>query len=561
MGELLLIAFLGGVITGISPCIVPVLPIVVAGGAIGTSRARPWLIIAGLVLSFSVTELLGSAILSGLGLPQDLLYRAGIIVLLVLAVGLLVPRVGDWIERPFARIGASSWATSGGGLVLGLSLGLVYLPCAGPVLAAISVAAAHHQVSASLFLVTLFYATGAAIPLLILALIARRAATRWGAMRRHIPLVRRTAGALLGVATIAIATGALSGLQQSVPGYLSSFANRIEGTPAISAQLQQLSGAHANSFATQQAQAAKIAAVGLPDLGPAPAFRGIVSWLNTPKNRPLTIADLRGHVVLVDFWTYSCINCQRALPHVEAWYRAYRNFGFRVVGVHTPEFAFEHVITNVRSAAANLGVVYPIAVDNNYGTWDAYNNQYWPAQYLIDPSGRVRAYSVGEGDYTKMESNIRALLEANRVGSLPHRTDVADRTPTGALSPESYLGYQQITYDVGTPVTHDALVAYQAPATIPDGTFAFNGLWNDHAEYATSGPGAGILLRFTAHNVYLVLGGHGVVDVALGAQHRARITVSGIPRLYRLLVGSNLKTGVLALTFSSGVAAYDFTFG
>ncbi len=561
MVELLVVAFLGGVITGISPCIVPVLPVVVAGGAVGDSRARPWLIIAGLVLSFSIAELVGSALLSALGLPQDLLYRLGIVVLLILAAGLMVPTIGDWLERPFSRLGASRWAQSGGGLVLGLSLGLVYIPCAGPVLAAISVAAANHRVSASLLLVTLCYAAGAAVPLLVLALVAQRAATRWGALRRHIPTTRRIAGAILALTTLGIAFGLFDGLQRSVPGYTSSLENHIEGTSSITARLQGLDGERPNSFAEKQANAAKTAAAALPNLGPAPPFTGIVAWLNTPGNQPLTLAQLKGKVVLVDFWTYSCINCQRSLPHVEGWYRAYRDDGFVIVGVHTPEFAFEHVVSNVRSAAASLGVEYPIAVDNNYGTWDAYNNQYWPAEYLIDPAGQVRAYDFGEGDYSGMETAIRDLLSANGVSQLPARTDVPNLTPTQTLSPESYLGYQEIAYDVGTGVVDDRPADYHAPLVVPADSFAFSGVWTDHSQEATAGAGAQIDLHFTANDVYLVIGGQGTVSVALGGRHLTTVDVRGIPRLYKLLVGTPLQTGQLALAFSPGIQAYDFTFG
>jgi cytochrome c biogenesis protein CcdA/thiol-disulfide isomerase/thioredoxin len=561
MGELLVVAFLGGVITGISPCIVPVLPVVVAGGAVGESRARPWLIIAGLVLSFSVAELVGSALLSALGLPQDLLYRLGIVMLLILAAGLMVPTIGVWLERPFSRLGASRWAQSGGGFVLGLSLGLVYIPCAGPVLAAISVAAANHRVSASLLLVTLCYAAGAAVPLLVLALVAQRAATRWGALRRHLPATRRIAGAVLALTTLGIAFGLFDGLQRSVPGYTSTLENHIEATSSITAKLQGLDGERPNSFAKKQAAAPKTAAAALPDLGAAPPFTGIVAWLNTPGAAPLTLAQLKGKVVLVDFWTYSCINCQRSLPHVEAWYRAYRDDGFVVVGVHTPEFAFEHVVANVRNAASGLGVAYPIAVDNNFATWDAYNNQYWPAEYLIDPTGQVRAYDFGEGEYSGMETAIRDLLTANGVAQLPARTDVPNLTPTQTLSPESYLGYQEIAYDVGTHVVDDRPAVYHAPLVIPADRFAFDGDWTDHIQEATAGAGAQIFLNFTANDVYLVMGGQGTVNVSLAGRHLATVDVRGIPRLYKLLVGAPLQTGQLTLAFSPGVQAYDFTFG
>ena len=255
MGELLAIAFIGGFITGVSPCIVPVLPVVVAGGSTGSRRARPFLIIAGLVLSFSLAELLGTTLLSALGLPEDFLFWLGISVLLVLALGLMVPTIGYWTERPFSRLGASRHAGSGGGFVLGLSLGLVFVPCAGPVLAAISVAAANHRVNASSLFVTLFYAAGAALPLLVLSVAAQRAANGWQSFRKHLPAVRRIAGAVLALTTVAIAVGLFDPLQRAVPGYTSALENRVEGSSSISSQLQKLSGEHANSYAKKQADA------------------------------------------------------------------------------------------------------------------------------------------------------------------------------------------------------------------------------------------------------------------------------------------------------------------
>ena len=413
MAELLAVAFLGGLITGLSPCIVPVLPVVVAGGSAGTSKARPYVIIAGLVVSFSLTELVGSTVLSALGLPQDFLLWLGISLLLLLAVGLMIPFVGTWIERPFTRLGGSRYADSGGGFVLGLSLGMVFVPCAGPVLTAISAAAANHRITASSFFVTLFYAVGASLPLLIFAVIAQRATTGWSRLRTKLPVIRRVAGAVLLVTTLVIAFGLLDPLQRAVPGYTSALENHIEGSNSVAKQLRAIDGEHANKFAKKAAATAKMAT--LPKLGLAPNFTGIVSWLNTPDDKPLSLTELKGKVVLVDFWTYSCINCQRSLPHVEGWYNDYKNDGLVVVGVSTPEFAFEHVVSNVRSAASHLGVDYPIAIDNNYDTWDAYDNEYWPADYLIDPTGEVRAYDFGEGGYGAMESDIRGRCSAPTV--------------------------------------------------------------------------------------------------------------------------------------------------
>ena len=605
MGELVFVAFLGGLITGLSPCIVPVIPVVMAGGSTDSNKARPYVIIAGLVLSFSLSVLFASSVLSFLHLPQDLLFWLGVAMLGVLSVALLIPQVGEIVERPFARLGASRYATEGGGFVLGLSLGLVFVPCAGPVLTAISVAAAHHRVGFTSLLVTLFYALGVTIPLLALAIVAQRATTSWTSLRGHLPTIRRVAGVVLGVTTLAIAFNWLGALQRDVPGYTTALEDHIESTGSACTALRQLSGEHPNQFAAANARlegkkatcAATDAgnsqsghlAVGktttttaprssttspskptvfmanktnLPALGRAPNFTGITAWFNTTGDRPLSLSELRGKVVLVDFWTYSCINCQRALPHVEGWYNDYKKDGLVVVGVSSPEFAFEHVVSNVQSAAGNLGIDYPVAVDDNLATWDAYNNEYWPAEYLIDPTGVVRAYDFGEGGYGTMESNIRMLLSANGVTGLPARTDVPDKTPTStALTPESYVGYSRLNNEVGTSVVQDKPAVYHPPSTIPSNSLAFGGTWTVHNEEATAGAGATLGLQFTADNVYLVMSGQGSVGVSYNGRHLTTLSVGGVPKLYTLFSGTTLQTGTLTLTVSPGVEAYDFTFG
>ncbi|HTU36959.1 MAG TPA: redoxin domain-containing protein, partial [Acidimicrobiales bacterium] len=479
-------------------------------------------------------------------------------------------------------------------------------PCAGPVLTAISVAGQHNRVGLSTLLVTLFYAIGITLPLLVLAFLAQRATTSWTSLRQHLPTVRKVAGVLLGVATLALAFNWLGALQRDVPGYTTALEDHVESTESACTQLQQLSGEHQNQFAAANAKlegkkatcaltdsgntvSGHLAAgrttttttapaststsapsgtrvfmaskTDLPALGRAPNFTGITAWFNTPGDKPLNLSDLRGKVVLVDFWTYSCINCQRSLPHVEGWYNDYKKDGFVVVGVSSPEFAFEHVVSNVQSAAGSLGIDYPVAVDDNLATWDAYNNEYWPAEYLIDPNGVVRAYDFGEGGYGEMESNIRMLLSANGVSNLPARTDVPNKTPTNNLTPESYVGYERLNNEVGTPVVQDKAAVYHPPSSIPSNSLAFGGTWTVHNEEATAGSDATLGLNFTADDVYLVMSGTGTVDVSYNGRHLTTVSVGGIPKLYTLFSGTVLQTGVLTLAVSPGVEAYDFTFG
>ena len=549
------IGLLGGLITGISPCILPVLPVIVAGGAVGEDRARPYWIIAGLVVSFSAFTLAGGALLSALHLPQDLLRDLGIAVLLLLALGLVIPTIGELLERPFLRLGGSRQASRGGGVVLGASLGLVFVPCAGPVLAAISVVAASHKVGISTVVLTLAYAVGAAIPLLIFAVLAQRSVTSFRSLKEHTPLIRRIAGVVLGLTALAIAFDLTTPLQTATPGYASSLENSIGGSGAGAAALRSVTGEAPPKFTGGSGSSS------LADLGAAPGFRQISSWLNTPGDRPITLSSLRGRVVLVDFWTYSCINCLRTLPHVEAWAQRYKRDGFVVVGVHSPEFAFEHVRSNVASAASRLGVHYPIALDNSFGTWDAYGNQYWPAEYLIDAQGHVRHTNFGEGDYGGSEAAIRSLLRADGATKLPPPTTLPDTTPTTQTTPESYLGSSRLNNQVGTPIVPDQMTRYSAPATIPADSLAFVGDFNVASEKARAGRGAKIVLAFTAQQVNLVLGGTGQVTVALNGRTLQTIPVSGPPKLVTLLQAPSSLSGTITLSLTPGLDAYDFTFG
>ena len=538
MAELIVIGVVAGFLAGVSPCIIPVLPVVLVAG--GTAPAgpvpspptrrrirRPVAVVAGLVLSFSLLVLAGSALLSLLHLPQDALRDAGIALLVVVGVGYLIPPVAALIERPFARIGSRQPNGNAGGFVLGLALGLLFVPCAGPILAAISVVGATHRVGLTAVLLTVAFALGAAIPLLAVALAGDQLSRRVGALRRHAPAVRRVGGAVLIVMAVAVALNVFDGLQRVVPGY----SDALQGSSAVRHQLGALTGNGGSSLANCNTNAA-----GLVHCGKAPNFTGITAWLNTAGGKPLSLAALRGKVVLVDFWTYSCINCQRTLPHVEAWYQRYRHDGFVVVGVHTPEFAFEHVVSNVRSQAAALGVHYPVAIDDNDKTWDAYDNEYWPADYLVDAQGIVRHVHFGEGDYSGTEGLIRQLLRAAHPGvTLPPPTDVANLTPTGETSPETYVGYDRVQYlEPLAGVVHDAPASYHIPATLPLGAFGLSGTWTEHAQEATAGNGAALELRFLAKDVYLVLGGSGSLTVSVDGQAVKTVDVGGAPRLYTL---------------------------
>jgi cytochrome c biogenesis protein CcdA/thiol-disulfide isomerase/thioredoxin len=544
---LLGIGFLAGVITAISPCVLPVLPILLAGGASGGKR-KPYAIIAGLVLSFTVFTLVAARLLDALGLPQDLLRDVAIVLLFLVAATLIFPRLAHWVERPFYALTRLRPADAGGGFVLGLSLGLVFVPCAGPVLAAVTVAAAERQVDSEIVLVTLAYSLGAATPMLAIALGGRSAAD---SLRSRIAYLRPALGGLVAVAALAIAFGADQELATKVPGYVESLQEWVERSGPADRELGEL--------VSREGALADFEGV-LDEAVTAPEIVGISRWLNTPNERPLSIEGLRGRVVVIDFWTYSCINCLRTLPYLKAWDEAYRDDGLTIVGVHTPEFAFERKESNVRDAVGDLGLKYPVALDNDYGTWEAYSNRYWPAKYFIDRNGDVRYIHFGEGAYKESEQVIRALLAEE--GDVPdERAAVGEVDMPGSdlRTPETYLGYSRIDRYRGTPIGFDTARMYRAQPLIDD-HFTFEGQWRVESERAVAGLGARLRMVFRARDVHLVLSGKGPVEVFLNDERRSTVEVNG-DRLYTLLRLDESKRGVLELRFAPGVAAYAFTFG
>jgi thiol-disulfide isomerase/thioredoxin len=469
------------------------------------------------------------------------------------------------------------------GLLVGGALGFVYTPCAGPILAAvISVSAASGRTVA----VAIAYSLGSAAVLLALTLGGRTLFDRVRAAGRG-PALQRTLGAVLVITAAAMIAGADVSFDQYVAEHIPevNITAGIEKSKAVESRLHEIAGREArySQSGGKAAVAAKNAsdatlladARGLKDLGEAPEFRETGRWFNTPGDRPLTLASLRGRVVLVDFWTYTCINCIRTLPYLKAWDTAYRAKGLTIVGVHTPEFAFEHDAGNVQSAIERFGLLYPVAQDNQMGTWNAYGNQYWPADYLIDANGHVRYAAAGEGDYAQTETAIRALLaQAGReVGGMSHPADVI--APSEVATPETYLGTARAQgwRDGPHAGTHNYGAA--APAQLALNEFAFSGAWSIADQPATALSGAGVDAEFRAKNVYLVLSSQGeaprTVRVLLDGRpisatdagadvHHGVVTVRA-QRLYSLVSLPGDQQRRLSLRFAPGVSGYAFTFG
>jgi cytochrome c biogenesis protein CcdA/thiol-disulfide isomerase/thioredoxin len=514
---LIVVAFIAGLVTAVSPCVLPILPVVLATGADG-DRRRPYLVIAGLIASFSFFTLASVQIISALNLPSSALRDVAIAVIAVFGLTLLVPRISAVFERATLRLqglgsrlmGRSSTgpltfadatnvplaagqaarpvpprrkgSSVGGGLVTGLGLGLVWTPCAGPILGAITSLAVTAPGSGSTLTLVVAYAIGSGLPLLAIAqggraLIARlrlRSTTGW-ATRAFGALVIATAGLMAVGADTAISAD----LTSALPDWTGTL-QTLERSNPVQVALNQLEG-HDQSQASSGSDSSN--AGNLPDLGPAPDFQGIDHWLNS---NPLTMAQLRGKVVLVDFWTYSCINCIRTLPYLESWYQTYAADGFVIVGVHSPEFAFEHDTGNVQAAIARFGINYPVAQDNQFATWSAYNNEYWPAHYLIDANGNIRAEHFGEGGYAETEAEIRALLDEAGKTALPSATPAAGQVPIAAgQTPETYLGSDRASdYDGSYP--GDGTFDLTFPAQLSNNGWALDGKWTVASQFITT---------------------------------------------------------------------------
>ncbi|MEZ5185720.1 MAG: cytochrome c biogenesis protein DipZ [Candidatus Nanopelagicales bacterium] len=541
--------------TGLSPCILPVLPVVFSASAIGEREDRPWrrplLIVAGLGTSFAFFTLFASAVIAALGLPSDFLRNASLVLMAVVGLALVFPAVGHIVERPFARIPQRSLNPRTPAFAFGALFGLAFVPCAGPVLAAITVLSATQGVSARLLLLTIAFTVGVCVPLFGLAMAGQQLTSRTKALRTRLPLLRRITGGILVATSVVLALGAVDGLQRIVPGYTQRVQAAVESGDSAQRALSSLQtdvDAPRVSFDDCETDPTQ-----LQNCGPAPELRGISDWLNS---EPLSLADLRGRVVLVDFWTYSCINCQRTLPYLEKWDEKYRDAGLTIIGVHSPEFEFEHDVSNVAQAASDLGVEYPIAIDNEFKTWRAYDQRFWPAHYLIDQNGTVRQVHYGEGAYEQTEQLIRTLLK--NKDTLPAAGDDRE-TPNQAGTPETYLGAKRgNSYADQTPGPDAADYAF--PASMPNDSVALSGRWLQRPEYIEAvGSDSKLRLNYSAAKVFAVLGGQGTVTVRDSAGTRA-VDVSGAPTLYPVRDGAAGRSR-LTLSVPAGVQAYSFTFG
>ena len=638
---LIVLAYLGGALTILSPCILPVLPFVFARADQPFVRSGLPLL-AGMALTFALVATL--AAVGGGWVTQANQYGRWLAIALLAVFGLtlLFPRFADHLMRPLVSAGnrLSNFAQAdgqqvraGSSFLLGIATGLLWAPCAGPILGLVLTGAALRGASVGTTLLLAAYAAGAATSLAVALLIGGRVFT---AMKRSLGAgewIRRGIGAAMLAGVVAISFGldtgvlarvstvATGGIEQKLVDRLSpgatpagsgSSSSTVGGNAAATADASGAMMAAANPTAASNvvmsasdtsAGGAMMAAASsgmmrasqgtadnqppLPVEGELPSLNGAVQWLNSP---PLTAQSLRGKVVLIDFWTYSCINCLRSLPYVKAWADKYKDQGLVVIGVHAPEFAFERNIDNVKKATHDLGIDYPVAIDNNYAIWRSLNNQYWPAHYFVDAQGRIRYHHFGEGDYAQSEKVIQQLLtEAGHANAANMPTGLTSASVQGVeaaadnndmQSPETYIGYARAeNFASAGGETEDKPHTYAAPIQPALNDWGLTGKWKVGAEHATlTTASGGIVYRFHARDLHLVLGPNqdgkpvrfrvSIDGAAPGASHGSDVaadgtgTVTGV-RLYQLVRQSgDVKDHTFSIEFlDPGVEAYSFTFG
>ena len=589
MALLIVFAFIAGAGTALSPCVLPVLPALLSAGASG-GRRRPVGIVLGLATTFTITIVGFASVIDGVGLGDSATRGLAIVVLAVFGIATLVPAVGDRIEAAISRVTSRAGAVGGigaakdgdglrSGVVVGGALGFLYAPCAGPILAAVI---AVGSASGRTILVAVAYAAGSAVVLLALALGGRTLSDRIRRAGRG-PALQRTLGAVMLATAVAMAFDLdvrfQTAIARHLPAAVVNPTKSLEDSARARRELDRLRGRSrfADAQARAQSAAPATAQSALPVIGDAPDFTGNQRWFNTQDGRPLTLRALRGRVVLVDFWTYTCINCIRTLPHLTAWDRRYRKDGLTIVGVHSPEFGFEKNAGNVADAIRQNGIRYPVAQDNDLATWNAWANQYWPAEYLIDARGRVRRASFGEGDYGASERAIRALLRErgdSTLGGMAHPSKTYD--PARQSTPETYVGSERAQGFAPLNSPGDGTRTYAAaPRRLKLNEFALSGRWTVDPEHAVARTGAGLSAQVQGKDVYLVLapppGGTGKVQVLLDGRpiaanaagsdvNRGVVTVRR-QRLYHLVHRGSAEQHRLELRVAPGTGAFAFTFG
>ncbi len=559
-------AFLAGIVTILSPCILPLLPIILSG-TVGEGNKKPFGIIVGFILSFTIFTVFSFSLFKLFGISQDVLRIVAVVILILFGLALVIPQILAKFESIFSKVaeaGQLKKQRSGftGGLLVGLSLGLVWTPCVGPILASVIALAATSSANLQVVLIAFSYSLGTALPMLAITYGGRALLNKTPWLLRNTGKIQRAFGVLMILTAIGIATGVDRDFQnfliKKFPSYGSGL-TQIEDNEKVQMALKSLD--------TEGGEGAHVE--GNP--APNPNFEGATKWLNS---EPLTLEQLKGKVVLVKFWTYTCINCIRTFPYIKDWHEKYADDGLVIIAVHTPEFEFEKDEANVRAAMAEHGIDYTVVQDNDYKIWRSYKNRFWPAEYFIDKQGNIRRTHFGEGKYEESEAFIQKLLMEDgqmvkeELGlSSDQEAEQKSLVAVGAKkTPEIYLGYGRgKNFAQNSDLVEDKLMNYSFVGNLADDLFAVTGKANFGEELVNFAKGAKLQLNFGAKNVYMVAkskpGTVAKANVKLGGKKIAELKLEA-NKLYDLYKGEEFTRGVLELEFlDDNAEVFTFTFG
>lgn len=549
---LVFFSFLAGIVTILSPCILPLLPLILSGG-ITTDKHRPLGIVLGFIGSFTLFTVALATLVKFTGISADALRTFSVVILIIFGLTLIFPFFKHWWELLASKLSFSSSSPNKtgfvGGLLLGISLGLLWTPCVGPILASVITLAASSVVTSSTVLITFAYSLGTAIPLFLIMRGSSWFMSRFTWLKKNSATIQQIFGGLMIVTALLIYFQLDRRFQiyilEKFPSYGAGLTS-LEDTAQVQNKLDTLKSKGGNMTTN------------LKNYGVAPELTGGGEWLNSP---PLTLASLKGQVVLLDFWTYSCINCIRTLPYLRAWHEKYSSKGLVIIGVHSPEFEFEKDLQNLAKAVHDFDLKYPIVQDNDFIIWRAYHNQYWPAKYLVDKDGLLRYTHFGEGKYDETERVIQELLgESSSLVDMPEfRHDTR--------SPETYLGYWRISNVASSPaIVPDQFTVYRSPTALPVNNIGFQGNWLVAEKYAEADASSSLHFRFDAKEVNLVMNPAKnstapTVTVLLDGQELKSFPVDE-DKLYNLINLEKRGNHLLEIQFpEGGIEVYAFTFG
>ncbi|MEK7551260.1 MAG: cytochrome c biogenesis protein DipZ [Patescibacteria group bacterium] len=576
MTLLLTFAFISGLITIFAPCIWPLLPIILSSSTTGGHK-KPFGITLGIMLSFGLLTLTISYIVRIIPFDPEILRYFAVFVIAVLGLTLIIPKLSQILEGSvsklssrFSFVGQTNHPGFWSGFITGLALGIVWTPCAGPILATIAALSATQSVNLNVILITLVYIIGVGIPLFIFAWLGKYIFARSRVLSKYTGRVQQVFGVVMIITAILIATNYDKVLQAKLLDFFPSYSNfivNLESSNGVREQLDLLK----NNKSTLPTDTKGLLNVNIK----APEVVGINNWLNTEKE--IKIADLKGKVVLVDFWTYTCINCIRTFPHVTSWYKKYQDQGFVVLGIHTPEFEFEKDTKNVENAIKQYKINYPVGQDNNYATWNNYSNRYWPAKYLIDANGNIRKFHFGEGEYEEMEMAIQLLLKEAGKSVEVKVDNMEDNTSSLRISPETYLGSKRMQYYYPSGSLGVGSKDFTLSPVISQNSFSLGGFWEIKEENAVTIKDSVLTYNFSANKVFLVLrpgdsktskvkvylDGELVNNANSGSDVvKGELTID-TDRLYNLIdLKGKSGSHILRLDFEdTGIEVFAFTFG